>query len=35
MTYEELIPAIGVEMVSILYGYNTNLIKTDYEFTIN
>ena len=30
----ELIPAVGVYMVGIIYGHNTNLIKTNYEFTI-
>jgi len=30
----ELIPVVGVYMVGIIYGHNTNLIKTNYEFTI-
>ena len=30
----ELIPVVGVYMVSLIYGHNTNMIKTDYEFTI-
>lgn len=30
----ELIPVVGVYMVSLIYGHNTNTINTSYEFTI-
>ena len=30
----ELIPVVGVYMVSLIFGHNTNMIKTDYEFSI-
>lgn len=31
MIDQELVPVLGVYMVSIIYGYNTNLIKSSYE----
>ena len=30
----ELIPVVGVYMFRLIYGHNTNMITTDYEFTI-
>ena len=30
----ELIPVVGVYMVSLIYGFNTNRIETNYEFEI-
>ena len=31
----ELIPVVGVYMVSLIYGHNTNIINTSYELTIS
>lgn len=31
MITEELIPVLGVSMVRLIYGFNTNLILSQYE----